>query len=331
MRLKKIIVQNFKELDKMPLNEYLLYLKWVEVNNLKLEPFNFALIDKVKNNMWLPEKEDDYKKLKPVITYVNTQSNLNIWNTIKTFTSLKQWKKDVGRNMKYILHDDVTKKYLGISMLSTDSISLKARDNYIGWNYEQRTFNHSLSNIALCTTECVEPILATLMMCDREVLHTWMDKYNDPLFGLTTLLPFDEIDNWHNCGEHKKYIQLISSKIVLDEMKKWKAKMYPKVDTKNDRSLFLFVCNKLGLGRIPVKVYKQNVYFCEIYKKSKDALSFKSVEADFIGMPNTFNKNVDSLIELWRTKYIKKVDVKFYDDLIGKSWKDVRSIYKESV
>jgi hypothetical protein len=109
----------------MDVREYTLYQKWCEVHEkyptrtittlfgddhqlIDVEQHN--LINKVKNNFWMPESPDDYEKLKPTLVLSNGDL-AETWNTIRTFSSTMKNNSNIGRNLYYTIVDEVTGKY----------------------------------------------------------------------------------------------------------------------------------------------------------------------------------------------------------------------------
>ena len=69
-----------------------------------------------------------------------------IWNGLRTFLSTMKNNSNIGRNLNFLIRDKKTKKYLGVTCMSSDFLDLTPRDNYIGWEREgktQRMINHT--------------------------------------------------------------------------------------------------------------------------------------------------------------------------------------------
>ena len=52
-------------------------------------------------------------------------------------------------NLKYIVSDVVTGKYLGVITIGSDVMTIKCRDEYIGWDKKSKIEKKRLNNIEL--------------------------------------------------------------------------------------------------------------------------------------------------------------------------------------
>jgi hypothetical protein len=167
--LKEAVLTELDFLHTMSAEEYTLYRKWQEINNkYPLAPMvpkdtvgfffggdfistEYPEVQAVKENMWMPETVGDYLKLEPVVRQTDKKT-VKIWNILRTFTSTMLNNPNIGRNLRFIIEDNVTGKYLGVICLSSDFLDLTPRDNWIGWTREIRTqkkmiaYGHWLNN-----------------------------------------------------------------------------------------------------------------------------------------------------------------------------------------
>ena len=70
------------------------------------------------------------------------KKNNKEFNILRILIHSMEWVPNPGRNIKYIVKDINTGKYLGIITLGSDVSSITSRDEYIGW-----------SNINSCRSE----------------------------------------------------------------------------------------------------------------------------------------------------------------------------------
>ena len=141
--LKKIVIEDLANVSAMTVEEYTLYQKWLEIHikypvedglfGAELNGKDEMDIRLTKENIWIPESPEDYLKLQPVLAYSNGGELSTKWNTIRTFTSTMKNNNNIGRNLNYIVEDELTGKYLGVICISSDFLDLTPRDNYIGW------------------------------------------------------------------------------------------------------------------------------------------------------------------------------------------------------
>ena len=116
-----------------------MYNKVDEVNNLNISN---TTKEEVFNNLWKPtdiyneEKTiEEIQSIKPILK--ETTSN-DEFNTIRVLTHSLHWKQNVGRNLKYIVVDETSGKYLGLITIASDVVSIQSRDEKIGWNTENK-------------------------------------------------------------------------------------------------------------------------------------------------------------------------------------------------
>ena len=149
--MKEILIKDLTYASQMDVREYTLYQKWCEIkerypveevstlfgNEIQMvDPDQKKLVEKVKQNFWMPQEPDDFDKLKPVMVLSNGP-DAETWNAVRTFSSTMKNNSNIGRNLFYILQDDVTKKYLGVICISSDFLDLTPRDNAIGWSRDK--------------------------------------------------------------------------------------------------------------------------------------------------------------------------------------------------
>ena len=215
--LKEALIKDLSYVSAMDVKEYTLYQKWLEVKDryptvetnsffddkpAMLRPEQATVIQEVKNNFWLPEDPEEYLQLQPELVWTDgaeVQSHTNakgseIWNALRTFLSTMKNNSNIGRNLNFLIRDKKTKKYLGVTCMSSDFLDLTPRDEYIGWDREaktQRMINHT------CIGSTIVPIqplgynlvggkLLALLCLSRTVEDTWEHQYKDKLVGVTT-------------------------------------------------------------------------------------------------------------------------------------------------
>ena len=166
--LKETVMSDLTYASNMDVREYTLYQKWCEVKERYPTSINFSsltnqdehymndpkqktLIETVKQKFWMPEEPDDYAKLKPVLKLHNGES-AETWNAIRTFSSTMKNNSNIGRNLFYVIEDEVTEKYLGVICISSDFLDLTPRDNAIGWPRDVKTKQNMINHTAIGST-----------------------------------------------------------------------------------------------------------------------------------------------------------------------------------
>ena len=253
--LKEKILRELTYVSQMDVKEYTLYQKWCEVHEkfptIKnqtlfgeevqlIDSNQQILLDKVKNNIWVPDTIESYLRLEPILEYTDDSSKttkvgidgskieIDIkrnqelpekCNVLRTFITNGRNNSNIGRNLNFIVKDNKTGKYLGIICISSDFLDLTPRDTAIGWNRELKThgmINHTGIGSTIVPTQplgynYVGGKLLSLLCLSDEVQKLWKKQYGDVLIGVTTtslygktkvggLSQYDGLDYWNKMG-----------------------------------------------------------------------------------------------------------------------------------
>ena len=359
--LKTLVEKDLGFVSVMNVKEYTLYQKWCEVKHRypTIETNNFfddkpamerpeqaVVIQEVKNNFWLPEDPMEYLELEPeliwtdgadVISHTNAKGS-EIWNALRTFLSTMKNNSNIGRNLNFLIRDKKTKKYLGVTCMSSDFLDLTPRDEYIGWEREpktQRMINHT------CIGSTIVPIqplgynlvggkLLALLCLSDTVEKTWEYQYKDKLVGVTTtslygktkeipLSQYDRLKHWKKMGWTAGSVSFEPEKSTQKEIQKWLMKNHTykyfewyvakkdtgqphKRDHRNRSHTFTY--NKLGIAKNLIKSeHARGIYFSELYSNTKEFLREEIKEDKLV---RAFDNSTEYLTDLWKNKYAKK-------------------------
>lgn len=137
----------------------------------------------------------DITKFEPELEFCETAEQRDIWKYYRLKVSSFPNSKQKGRDIKILIRDKLTKKYVGIASLSSDQLFCYERDKYINWDYDikinQKKINH-IMNITTCIS--LPPFsynfnggkLIAMLMFSTEVYQYFKNKYNQELVGLLT-------------------------------------------------------------------------------------------------------------------------------------------------
>ena len=358
--VKNAIMSDLDFLHTMSVEEYTLYRKWDEIQrkyprldkeNIQHSFFaseeaeDYPELIVIKNNIWVPNSVVDFVNLSPKMLLCNDNQELTTtWNVLRTFTSTQINNSNIGRNLYFIVIDEITGKYLGIINVSSDFMDLTPRDNYIGWSREVKTSKRMINHTAIGSTIIpMQPLgynylggkLMALLTVSDFVEKSWNDRYDNEkmpskLVGMTTTSlysSFSQYNNlayWNKRGHSSGSIKFEVSKETLSKVKAYLQREYPlkfwewyiatepggmplKRDFKQ-RSLS-FIYNKL---KIEKKYYETNhsrgIYFCPLYDNMKEYLRMEIPE-EKLKRRTDFANDVTSLTKLWKEKYaMKRVD-----------------------
>jgi hypothetical protein len=352
-QLTKTVTQDLEYASQMDVREYTLYQKWCEVKerypgkanvNMFGDPdisweddAQAAIINKVKNNIWIPNSPDDFENLEPQMYLANT-NRVDEWNAIRTFSSTMKNNSNIGRNLYYIVKDKKTNKYLGVICISSDFLDLTPRDKAIGWSRDVKTSQSMINHTAIGSTIVpLQPLgynymggklLALLCLSDK-VQNDWKERYGDVLVGVTTtslygktkaggLSQYDGLEHWNSMGfssgsvafePTKQTKQLIFDWIKENHTRKyfewWEAKNPQGLPLKRDhknRSLH-FAYPKLGISKDKTRTeHQRGIYFSYLYNNTCEFLRKEITEDQLV---KSFDTSEEALTNIWKTKYAK--------------------------
>ena len=350
--MKEILIKDLTYASQMDVREYTLYQKWCEVKERypvqevstlwgseiqMVDPDQKKLVDKVKANFWVPQEPDDFLKLKPKMVLSNGP-DAETWNAVRTFSSTMKNNSNIGRNLFYILTDEVTGKYLGVICISSDFLDLTPRDNAIGWSRDVKTQQHMINHTAIGSTIVpLQPLgfnymggkLLALMCLSDTVQADWKRQYGDVLAGVTTtslygktkaggLSQYDGLEHWNPMGFSSGSVAFEPSrstkKLVFDWIKEnhtrkyfewWEAKNPQGLPLKRDhknRSLN-FAYSQLKIPKELIRTeHQRGIYFSPLYNNTNEFLCKQITEDRLV---KSFDTSEEALANIWKTKYAK--------------------------
>ena len=359
--LKQALIKDLSYVSSMNVKEYTLYQKWCEVKDryptvetnsffddkpAMQKPEQGVVIQEVKNNFWLPEDPEEYLELEPELIWTDgaeIQSHTNakgseIWNALRTFLSTMKNNSNIGRNLNFLIRDKKTKKWLGVTCMSSDFLDLTPRDEFIGWDRTRKTqkmINHT------CIGSTIVPIqplgynlvggkLLALLCLSDTVEKTWEYQYKDKLVGVTTtslygktkeipLSQYDRLKHWKKMGWTAGSVSYEPTKPTRMMIQNWLKKNHTykyfewyvakkdtgqphKRDHRNRSHTFTY--NKLGIDKKLIKSdHARGIYFGELYENTREFLK-EEIEQD--KLIRKFDNSTQALTELWKNKYAKK-------------------------
>ena len=364
--LKKLIEEDLAFVSKMTVQEYTLYQKWCEVHrkypttktNTVFGDEEFVLekpeqakeVIDVKNNIWIPESPEDFEKLEPVLEFTDdSEKRFNgkmrrgdlseKWNTLRTFLSTMKNNSNIGRQLFFIVKDNVSGKYLGVICISGDFMDLGPRDKAIGWERNAKTFdgmvNHTAIGSSIVPTQPLGysytggKLLAYLCLSD-DVQRLWEEKYGDKLVGVTTtslygkdkahgLSQYDGLKYWKRMGFTEGSVSFEPNAHSKLKIKQWLKKNHTrkywewyeatrpngqplKRDHKN-RS-YMFTYSRLNVPKEYIKTaHCRGIYFTRLYENTYEYLRGEIKEDKLI---KRFDSSTEALVDVWKKKHAGK-------------------------
>jgi Domain of unknown function (DUF4338) len=347
--LKTAVIEDLTVVSQMTVEEYTLYQKWLEIHikyplveglfGAELNEADRIYIDQVKENIWIPNDPMDYMNLQPRLIYTNGTELAEKWNTIRTFTSTMKNNNNIGRNLNYIVQDEVTGKYLGVICISSDFLDLTPRDKYIGWNRDVKTNQGMINHTAIGSTIVpLQPLgfnylggkLLALMCLTDKVQQDWKEQYGDTLVGVTTtslygqnkaggLSQYDNLKHWKKMGYTSGSVSYETRKPTTALMLNWLKKNHTrkyfewfiaknldgmpfKRDHKNRSNSFIY--SQLGVDKELIKSeHARGIYFSPLYTNTNEYLRKEITEE---ALAKSFDTSYNALVGIWKEKYVAR-------------------------
>lgn len=174
------------------------------------------------------DNERSVMDVDPVIEFVETDEQHDVWRFFRIHTSSVATRKGPGRLVRLFVKDQASGKYLGIAALASDVAAYEARDAYVGWSTERRLEKLvHVMNITCCVA--LQPFgynfnggkLLVDACFSREVQDHVTKKYGHALAMITTFsingksVQYDRTPHLKFCGVTKGQIPMHVSDNLL--------------------------------------------------------------------------------------------------------------------
>lgn len=373
---KRLFVENLDMLKSMPVQEQTLYKKHKEVNEYYRNSLDKARV--VKAKIWTPtditNKELTVKEiqaLQPRIRIVAPKTTDEMdWNMIRVFSHTMEFDQNPGRFVRFLVYDDASGKYLGVTSLGSDVIAIAVRDQWIGWDRDTK-LQGKLNNSAIGT--CImatQPFgynflggkLVASMLTTKVVAETWERMYNNVLAGLTTTSlygsesMYNSIPFWKKLGSSTGAIGIKPDDTVYakwhDYIKEHKTDEYKERFTKEDSSkgpvtgikqqIMSMIYREVGVSASKYKHgFERGVYYASLYENTREFLRGE-IDKDKLIPLVKLKDDVDSVINWWKPKAVKRYEtlhdenrikdgILYYTNMIGISWDEAKTLYLPEV
>jgi hypothetical protein len=336
-KVRETVIRELRFLREMTVEEYTLYRKFQEIrekySNLSKE--TISLIEKIKSHIWYPYNPEEYKKIEPVLVQTTGNARLNEeWTILRTMASTMINNTNIGRNLRFLVIDKRSGKYLGCLCLSSDFMDLSPRDTYIGWSREIKTGQKMINHLTIASSIIpTQPFgylmtggkLIALLSLSNVVEKAWNERYNDILVGVSTtslygsFSQYNSLKYYHKRGHTEGSVSYEPSKKTVSLIKSWLKRYHTrkywewfhgkkesglplKRDHKN-RSLS-FAYRKLGIDRNLVTTHHlRGIYFAPLFTNTREFLR-KEIGENLL--ERKFDNRVPILVQLWKKKYAEK-------------------------
>lgn len=245
----------------------------------------------------------EHLNIEPELIFCENREQNEKWLYYRNKTSSLYYTGIIGRNVRILVRDKVSKKYIGIMSLGSDFYNISARDNYIK-KYSDKNLSEYITSIA--NLNCCVPLqpfgyntnggkLLVKLAFSKEVSDYWMKKYNTPLLAICTLgvngksVLYDRLSEIKFVGYTKAKCSTIHIPIeVIDKAKI----LYNHLGLVNSRHGTIDMLNTL-FNKVKIRsnfnthINKKGVYFGWLYNTKFDTQnvsinSLKTVNDIFI-------------------------------------------------
>ena len=347
------MVSNLEFLKTLDSREILMYNKVDEVQNLNISK---TTKDAVYKNLWKPtdiynqnQTIEEIQSIKPIL---KPTSSTDEFNSIRVLTHSLYWKQNVGRNLKYIIEDEVSGMYLGLITIASDVVSIQSRDDKIGWNSDNKFKQKKINNSAIASTIVpTQPLgynflgtkLIASLCTSKQIRDDWEEMYGDKLVGITTTSLFGSKSSYNGIKWWKK-MGTTSGKMLLPPNENhykfwhnWLKENYSGyqslIRTENDTIVSgpkQKILNKIFqlLGISPSNYYHENnrgVYYSPLYSNTYEFLRGEIGEEELEPHPNGVG-DYEQIMDWWITRAINRYKKLFEEDRI-----DVEPIWYDEI
>ncbi len=344
---------------QMDQKEYTLYQKWDQIQTEFKDASKEKLssISQTRDKIWIPNDPLDYQKLEPEVVFVKQQfpiRHISIWGyerydfltnpdplsedwvNLRYFASSHFHGGNVGKELRFLIRDKKSKKYIGILSLAGDYADIKGRDDAIGWTRDQRTNKGMLEHTAVGSVivptqpfgyNYVGGKLLSLLLISDPVKNAWEQIYNKKLVGITTTALYgtsaDQYSglkpHWAGRGESTGSTAYRPTLQTQELLKTWMKQKHPEeyykyykakrdngqplVRDSNERAR-QFCYKSLGITDVTTG-HKRKAYFAERYSNSFEFLREEISEKDLKPRVNP-DYSTEYFVNRWKSKWVDK-------------------------
>ena len=360
---KQKFIDNMDFLKSMSVQEQTLYKKWQEFNKDEKLMSQITSLDVISNQLWKPTDINNLEQtiqeindMEPIVEY--TQDNAK-WTLLRQGISSMEFVANPGSNIKFFVKDKITNKYLGVICMGSDVVSIKVRDEFLGWTKENKLDDAKLQHTAIGTSIiATQPLgynflggklVSALVTCST-IRDKWKENYNQTLAGITTTAlygvhsQYNGIPHWKTLGETAGQINLKPDDSIYLVWNQWlKENHYEEhhkavnaTGPKNNGINRIF--KHLGMKAKDYQHgFKRGVYFADLYENGKEFFRSNIDEKDLI-MKEKYKLDYDRIINWWKPKAIRryeklhsqnrlKPEQLFYSDIMDMSWEETKEKY----
>jgi len=262
-------------------------------------------------------------------------------------------------------------RYIGAISVSSDVIAISDRDTYLGWTSDNKIKDKKLAHSAIgsCIMS-TQPIgynflggkLVAAMITTNTVRELWKKLYSQTLVGMTTTSlygsysMYNSLKWWHKCGSSAGKIAIKPDEDIYKVWHEWVkdncSEKYDAAMTQREgvsgpvtgakSRVLSMIFSKCGIKQSNYQHgYERGVYYSCFYENTKDYLQNK-ISDDKLIMKDLYKRDTQAVCEWWKPKAIErykklksennlKTNIHFYNNMIGMSYEEAKSVYFKEV
>lgn len=291
--------------------------------------------DEYSQYVFNPQSFEEIANVKPRIVFILPKT-INPENPIELYQTNAFWNKMIihtssihtqnirpGRQIKYFLIDDTTKKIIGIISISSDILSIKTRDDHIGLSsLDLRKQNiHYLFNITTCVgvqpfsyNACLGKLLARTPFT-REVQDEIKRRYGFYSLGFTTFsihgrsVQYERIKELKYLGLTKGSFFIIPDDLYIEikeYIKDYEPEYYNEVKS-NPRAKQKIIMTMLEILNFNIRDFYHNIqrgiYFGFTDPSAKKLIISTNLKNEITGFTPTKLYNTQDLYNEWLIRW----------------------------
>jgi hypothetical protein len=365
---KHKLITNLDMLQSMSVEEATLYKKWEEWNkDLHNSMKRLPILQSYYDNIWRPtdlqNKDLTIQELQALEPYVEITDDATKWTDIRKLISTMEFNSNPGRNVKAFIKDRITGKLLGVISLGSDVVSVKVRDEYIGWTKEDKFVDKKISCIAMGTSiVATQPLgfnmlggkLMSALTTSPTFRQEWKQKYGDTLCGIHTTSLYG-VHSQYNGIPHFKTLGESAGKVGIKPddgiYKVWHHYIKEKYNEWYKVAILGTGPKQIVLSKVFKEIgikmndyyhgYKRGVFLALFHENGKEYLCGK-IKEENLKLRDKIANGDDYTIKWWKDKAVKrystlhaegrlKDETLYYIDIIGMTWEQCKEKYLKEV
>jgi len=311
---KMYIINAFNDFSEKSYDDLMYHNKYYELSDIKnMTKFE----DKIFNlSNW-----NDFN-IKPVLEFCESNHQHQLYMYYRKKVSSLSVTGTFGRQIRILVKDYYSSKYIGIMCLSSDVYSLDERDNYVKQLlkmdiYDKNFILKHILNLSTCVP--LQPFgyntnggkLIASLAFSKEIFDYYLKKYKEPLLGIVTTsingksIQYDRLKCLKLIGYTKGYGSVNIPPELLDLCKEYNYiwKVISVSDRKDTMTFLNLLLSHLKLSKkILQHNKKRGIYFGCIFKNKLDMINTNySINNSLMNISEL--NSIDMIYNNWKERW----------------------------